>query len=138
MNATRLRDIPIDHDSFDADAAKDFVLHQQELQPLPFTLAWHERLKIEFERLGFQRIVLQVIETHAVYDVRMGLGSSGARTQRDVRLLIKRLAKRFGFTVSLGDIVVVFSGSRLRAGFILLPREEEPVAPFDEEAELVV
>jgi hypothetical protein len=103
---------------------KNWVLSRD---PLRCELPMREQITCALQDLGFEKIRLNQVEPHPVWNVSAKLGRFRADSLRSVKLALKKLCDELGFQVRMNEIVASIYGGRLNAAFALIPPNAAPV-----------
>jgi hypothetical protein len=94
--------------------------------PLRCELPMCEQISRALQDLGLERIRLNRVEPHPVWNVSAKVGQFRANSLRSVKLAIKKMCDELGFKVRMNEIVASVDRGRLNAAFALVPPNYAP------------
>jgi hypothetical protein len=103
---------------------KNWVLSRD---PLRCELPMREQITCALQDLGFEKIRLNQVEPHPVWNVSAKLGRFRADSVRSVKLALKKLCDELGFRVRISEIIASVYRGRVNAVFALIPSDAVPV-----------
>lgn len=95
--------------------------------PLRCELPMREQITLALQDLGFQRVRVNQVIHHPVWNISALVGTFRADTLRSVKIALKKLCGELGFRVRMNEIVASVYRGRLDAAFGLVPPDAAPV-----------
>jgi hypothetical protein len=100
--------------------------------PLRCELPIREQIVRALQDLGLERIRLNQVEPHPVWNVSAKVGQFRADSLRSVKLAIKKMCDELGFKVRMNEIVASVYRGRLNAAFGLISPDMAPIEVEDD------
>jgi hypothetical protein len=100
--------------------------------PMRCELPMRDQIVCALQDLGFERIRLNQVEPHPVWNVSAKVGRFRADSLRSVKIALKKLCRELGFPVRMNEIVASVYRGRLNAAFALVPPNAAPVEVEDD------
>jgi hypothetical protein len=98
---------------------KEWLYEQSAIRPFPGQLPLHERLLRELELLGFDRIRLEKVEPHPVWNFRGTLGQCCCSRPAEINRRLRRMIKEFYLDLKMTECATDISGGRIHAIFCI-------------------
>jgi hypothetical protein len=100
--------------------------------PLRCELPMREQISRALQDLGLERIRLNQVEPHPVWNVSAKVGQFRADSLRSVKIALRKMCDELGFRVRMNEIIVSVYRGRLNAAFGLIPPNSPPVEIADD------
>lgn len=94
--------------------------------PLRCELPMREQIVFALQGLGFDRIRVNQVEPHPVWNIAANIGNFRADSLRSVKIALKKICGELGFKVRMNEIVASLYRGRLNAAFALIATDAAP------------
>lgn len=112
-----------------SDQIKAWVLSRD---PLRCELPVRDQIFFALQDLGFERIRVNQVAPHPVWNIAANVGNFRADNVRSVKITLKKTCSELGFKVSISEIVASLYRSRVSAAFLLVPSNLAPIEVEDD------
>jgi hypothetical protein len=90
-------------------------------------LPMRDQIALALQDLGFERIRVNQVIHHPVWNVSARLGQFKTDSVRSVKIALKKMCGELGFRVRMNEIVASLYRGHLNAAFALVPPDAAPV-----------
>jgi hypothetical protein len=100
--------------------------------PLRCELPMRDQIVFALQELGFERIRVNEVAPHPVWNISASVGRFQAESFRSLKIALKKMCGELGFRVRLNEIVASLYRGRVSAAFLLVPPNFAPVEIEDD------
>lgn len=113
-------------EEWNSEEIKAWIL-SREFPPLRCELPMGDQIALALHDLGCERIRVNQVAPHPVWNVAANMGRLRADSVRAVKTALKKLCAELGFRVGMSEIVASVYRGRLNAAFALAAPDATPV-----------
>jgi hypothetical protein len=95
--------------------------------PMRCEIPMRDQITLALQDLGFERIRVNQVIHHPVWNVSAHVGQFQADNLRSLKVALKKMCGELGFRTRMSEIVASLTRGRVSAAFLLVPSDATPV-----------
>lgn len=114
-----------------SEEVKAWIL-RHDFPPLRSDLPMRDQIALAFRNLGFERIRVNQVIHHPVWNVSAHIGTSSVQSLRSIKIALRKLCRDLGYRLGMNEIIASIYRGRLNAAFALVPPNDAQVEVEDD------